>query len=397
MNVLLFQSGARHNYALARFLYDAGYLGRLYTDIALTPGSLAERAAKTFTTGRLKSALERRTVTGIPSDRIVNSYLDLMLKPLPKQGLLNRILPDPRSGGPWRIRRDDRHAEIVLSQYLTGFSSYRSMLTGKVKLVSDVFAMPSTHQIMNQERTNYPQWGEELIPKRETDFYDDVSRTMIRDSYALFCPSENVIDDVSSYDSSARAKCYFVPYAATIEPAFESAPTPGRILFAGSVTLNKGVHYLKAAADLLRKTHPEIKIVVAGAVSAVARQQMSAPNVECLGHISKSRMQRELAKADVFAFPTLAEGLASVVLEALAAGLPVVTTKASGARFKDGEAGFIIPERDPEKLASALARIVQDRALRDSMSGAARAAAFSYDLDAWSTRFLQAIRDVHGG
>lgn len=395
MRVLLFQTGARHNYALARFLYDAHYLGCLYTDLALPQGSLAERTTKAFPRGSLKSALERRTVAGIPSDRIVNSYISLLRKSVPKHGFFDRMLPHHRWGGPWRIRREDLQADVIVSQYLTGFPSYRQMLSGGTKLVSDVFAMPSTHRIINVERTGYPQWGEVPIPKQEADFYDYVSSTMIKKSHGLFCPSPNVIDDVVSYDSSARAKCYLVPYAAAIEPVLETRLVPGRVFFAGSVTLNKGVHYLKAAADLLRTTNPEIKIVVAGSISAVAREQMFAENVECLGHISKSRMQHELASADVFAFPSLAEGLASVVLEALAAGLPVVTTKASGATFKDGEAGFIVPERDPEKLASALACIVQDRALRDSMSEAARKQAFSYDLSAWSTRFLQAIREVH--
>ena len=103
---------------------------------------------------------------------------------------------------------------------------------------------------------------------------------------------------------------------------------------------------------------------------------------------------REFGRADLFLFPSLAEGAAGAVLEAMASGLPIVGTRAGGVDFSDGESGIVVPPRDPNAIADAVVRICDDRALRDRMAQNVVREAEHYSLAAWETRFIGAIRDA---
>ncbi len=83
------------------------------------------------------------------------------------------------------------------------------------------------------------------------------------------------------------------------------------------------------------------------------------------------------AQADVFVFPTLADGLPLAIMEALSSGLPVITTAVGALReqVEDGVNGFVITPGDAGALAAATLRLVNDPALRANMAGAARRSA----------------------
>jgi glycosyltransferase involved in cell wall biosynthesis len=91
--------------------------------------------------------------------------------------------------------------------------------------------------------------------------------------------------------------------------------------------------------------------------------------------------------------PSLAEGSAETTYEALACGVPVVTTLEAGSVVRDGIEGRIVPSRDPEALASAIAEIVQDRQKRERMSRAARERARDYTWERYGERLLAALTD----
>ena len=103
--------------------------------------------------------------------------------------------------------------------------------------------------------------------------------------------------------------------------------------------------------------------------------------------------EEEFLKADVFVLPTLAEGCASVVHEAVVAGCPVITTRASGTMVEDGRGGVIVPERDPDALAEAIQSIVQDRSKRDQLAVSCDDLAKAFTEDSWSERLMVALTD----
>jgi glycosyltransferase involved in cell wall biosynthesis len=263
--------------------------------------------------------------------------------------------------------------------------------------VSDVFIMPSAHRIGSREAIRFPDWGEAPLSAEAGATLDAVSLAMIERSHALFCPSQSVIDDVATYIPSARAKCRLVRYGSSLSFPEPSRTVPKRILFAGTITLRKGPQYLKLVADRIARLDPEIRFVFAGGASETAMNQLRGPNVELLGHVSRERMREEFLRADLFAFPSLAEGSAGVVLEAMAAGLPIVATREAGVEFADRESGIIVPPTNVEALEEAILAIVRNRSLRQKMACSARAEFNAYDDRTWAAAFLGALRDVAAG
>ena len=85
-------------------------------------------------------------------------------------------------------------------------------------------------------------------------------------------------------------------------------------------------------------------------------------------------------------------GSAETTYEALACGVPVVTTPEAGSVVRDGIDGRIVPSRDPEALANAIAEIVEDRQKRERMSRAARDRAHDYTWERYGERLLAALR-----
>ncbi|MFN2386433.1 MAG: glycosyltransferase family 4 protein [Thermoanaerobaculia bacterium] len=115
------------------------------------------------------------------------------------------------------------------------------------------------------------------------------------------------------------------------------------------------------------------------------------------GRLDPKGVRDELMRSDVFLLPSLSEGISNSALEAMACGLPVVTTDCGGMReaVTDGVEGFVVPVRDPEALAGALARLARDPALRANMGQAARARVErEFTLDEQGRRFVELYQDV---
>lgn len=384
MRALLIQPGARHGYALARFLQEADALQRLYTDFAVAAGSTEQTLLNLVARIGPGQRLSRRVAEGLPASALRRHSLGELVA-----GRLRHQSPER-----WKfLKRDLREADIIYSQYFVAGSQFDELTARGARFVSDVFIMPSAHRIGSREAIRFPDWGEMPLSTEAGAALDAVSLAMIERSHALFCPSQSVIDDVASYVPSARARCRLVRYGSSLSFSEPSRTVPKRVLFAGAITLRKGPQYLKQAADRIARLDPEIRFIFAGGVSEAAARQLQGPNIELLGHVSRERMRQEFLRADIFAFPSLAEGSAGVVLEAMAAGLPIVATREAGVDFSDGESGIAVPPADADALGAAILRIVGDRPLRDAMALSARAEFATYDDQAWAAAFVGALRE----
>ena len=112
-----------------------------------------------------------------------------------------------------------------------------------------------------------------------------------------------------------------------------------------------------------------------------------------VGKLNKDEMQREFLNADAFVLPSLSEGMASVVLEAIASGCPVVITNACGIDcIQDGVNGFIV-EPNADSVAEKLQTIYVNREIRESVANKTTELISQFSLDAWKNRLLNVIAE----
>jgi glycosyltransferase involved in cell wall biosynthesis len=156
-----------------------------------------------------------------------------------------------------------------------------------------------------------------------------------------------------------------------------------RIVFAlGRMTYYKGWEVLVDAARLLP---PDVLVVVGGGgpdlprYRALAERADMAQRVQFVGPLSAASVEAHFALAPVFCVASTlrAEAFGVAALEAMARGCAVVATEIPGSGLgwlhQDGVTGLRVPPRDPQALADALRRLVDDRALRERCGAAGRA------------------------
>ena len=188
----------------------------------------------------------------------------------------------------------------------------------------------------------------------------------------------------------SAGKIAVVPLA--FEPGSGCAPPTPRgnddvltVLWMGAVNLRKGIPYLLEAARMLDGRR--FRFVVAGPLAVSSEAVASAPaNVEFVGRVHRSDAARWYAAADALVLPTLSDGFAIVQLEAMAHGLPVVTTPRCGDVVTHGVDGLIIEPRSGTAIAEALTTLEADRARLRDMSRAALEKVRLFSLGAYAKR-----------
>ncbi len=174
-------------------------------------------------------------------------------------------------------------------------------------------------------------------------------------------------------------KLHVIPYGVRLEQFVPTGQPPAsedrfEVLFAGSVSLRKGVPYLLQAFANLR--HPAKHLRVAGALHPDMKSvlgRLPQEHVELLGPVSQPRLAELMSTSHVMALPSIEEGLALVQGQALACGCPVLASTNTGGEdlFTDGLEGFIVPVRDVEALTDRMQRLADDPALQKRMNQAA--------------------------
>lgn len=154
---------------------------------------------------------------------------------------------------------------------------------------------------------------------------------------------------------------------------------PVRLLFVGRLAPVKGLRVLLDALSQAHGTYPDLTLTIVGdGPDRPALEALAAPMgkaVQFTGSLSQDDVAAQLAMCDALVLPSFAEGVPVVLMEAMAAGLPVVATRVAGVPelVEDGVSGLLVPPGDRDALGSALLAIARDPERRTRMGQAGRA------------------------
>jgi glycosyltransferase involved in cell wall biosynthesis len=239
---------------------------------------------------------------------------------------------------------------------------------GVPSIVDQIDPARTEYDIIREESANWAGWAHQE-PAISDAYFDRLTSEWAKSSCVV----------VNSNWSRTALISQGVPAEkiVVIALAYEHhGPTPSRqftkdqplkVLWLGSVILRKGIQYLIEAAKKL--TGEPVTFTIAGPLGISEMAVKSAPpNMKFLGRITRDRAPQLYADADIFVLPTVSDGFAITQLEAMAQGLPVITTPNCGDVVTDGVDGFIVPARSIDPLAAMIAELAHNRTLLATMS-----------------------------
>lgn len=401
MDYVAIQIGARRNYAVPALLERAGMLRHFYTDICSDVGIgrvLSRGGTLPLVGAKLRRLSGRRLPAGVAGK--TTTFAGPLLSHMVRSPFAKSAGESFRA----HVRWTDALGTEIAKKGFNGATHLYSMLgecapaisaakRRGLRVVTEIYILLSADRIVAEERRSFPGW------ESHSPDYDAIRREM-RAEFAMLdntdiaiCPAESVSDDLARHYGFPKERSVIVPYG--VDPEWleiQNEPTPGRILFAGSACLRKGIHYLAMAADRVSRRGIRCEFRVAGDVTPEIANRPDCRHLKFLGRIPRQLIRGEFERSDLFVLPTLAEGSAEVIYQALAAGVPVVTTAEAGSVVRHGLEGLIVPGRNPELLAEAIAELVEDRARRERYAAAAKRRALDFIWSRYSDRLLAALK-----
>ena len=179
----------------------------------------------------------------------------------------------------------------------------------------------------------------------------------------------------------------------------ERTPDEGavKLLFVGAIGKLKGERDLIKALAILRENKPNIKVSFLGygaeSLKDYCAELEVSEFIEFLGAVSMSERVGFFKKADIFVLPTYAEAMPMSIIEAMSAGLPVVTTPVGGIPelIEDGETGLLFPPGDANALAEKISFLLDNRETAIKIGKKARQKAFEQSDMKIYTKKLRAL------
>jgi glycosyltransferase involved in cell wall biosynthesis len=409
MKAVTVHRGSRDGYQVARALSEAGLLETLVTDLYWPADRAWARKIEQRVPGSVRAALQCRWSEGLPSRAVESRWFTGMAAYLAYErhclgfdgareavrwcdGALGR-----RAG---KIARDRNAAILAYSYY--GHTAFSCDGGEQPRILFQLHPHPAAvRSILQRERRLHPDCAVSLdkeweLALPEADYLQLVNEAGMADHVIA---ASNFTKSTLIDAGIAAERIAVVPYGIDADRYSRGTRTRGareplRLLFVGTLAQRKGVKYLIEALELLPPDAVELT-VCGRAVDDLEIFRRSPARIRLLPSVSAEGLLEAYRNADVFVFPSLAEGFAQVILEALASGLPVIATTRTAAPdlIRHGREGFIIDPGSAAQLAAHIEGFLRAPEILVPMRAAARRRAehFSWGL------FRQEIAKFVGG
>ncbi len=238
-------------------------------------------------------------------------------------------------------------------------------------------------------------------------FFREILRQMFRPALACFVLGDRLKQEIEDF---FRGKMFVLPNCIEEPEPAGRAPASStlRVLFLSNINESKGIRTLMTAIPKVIGLAPDVLFVLAGPwqdrsvekeVLEFVERHGIRESVHWTGPVFGKDKENLLAGSDIFVFPSHypLEAMSLVVLEAMRAGLPVITSDIGSLPevVIDGKTGFVIPPRDPERLAEKIVRLVKEPKLRRRMGQESRQRFLAYfSSAAYKKRLGQILEEL---
>ena len=293
------------------------------------------------------------------------------------------------------------HVQAVIANYTVGLTAFKIVKAngGKAILNYPIAHHRYAERLLQQEAEREPEFAATLSGHEHSEELTAQLNQECRLADRILVGSTFVRDSFIE-EGVPREKLAVVPYGAQIEffnpPEENKHVTDFRVLFVGQIGQRKGVPYLLRAFKGFKGPGTELTLV-GNFVNTAAPFKPYRDVFTHIPHVPKGILREIYRQSDVFVFPSLLEGMGMVVIEAMAAGLPVITTaNGQGDIVRDGVDGFLVPIRDERAIADRLEYLRSHPAERKEMGKRARERALQYTWDAYRNSALTQVLEIFG-
>lgn len=380
--VLIAQIGARRHYAVPRALYRSGFLEALVTDACadIAPWRWLGMIVPEARQGSGMRRLMGRSVPEVPRELIKGLPLfNLGSYPGLRRGEKRTDYWARRNAAFGRgvVRRGLGDADTVYAFNGAALEIFEAAKRQGLRTVLDQTAAPWrwNARLLREEIARWPNWEDRPAELDESGQLSEREEAewALADAVVCgseFCRSTLIGSGVPGEKIHVLRTAFTGSSRVTQSVSNSDSSAVLRVLFVGTLQLRKGIPYLYEAARKLRGSPFKFRLVGDSLLSGSAQRKLGRI-CECEGPVPRSQISAHYQWADVLVLPTLSEGAANVCNEAMAAGLPVITTKPAGSAVQDRVNGILIPERNSGSLGKALEWMAADPDTRHRLGAAA--------------------------
>lgn len=207
----------------------------------------------------------------------------------------------------------------------------------------------------------------------------NITKNIMKSSDEVLTISKSVAEQIKEYYNFDKFEIIY--NGVDVNRFYPSKSKENYLLYVGRLGHGKGIFDLLDAFKLLNN-ESNIKLLMAGKgeleekiLSKIKNENIC--NVELLGHVGQEDLVKFYQNALIFVFPSHYEGLPTAILEAMASGLPIVTTSVSGCKdlINDKYNGLLVPSNNPHKLYEAILHLINNPDFREYLGKNARLSA----------------------
>ncbi|MFX0091774.1 MAG: glycosyltransferase family 4 protein [Candidatus Hodarchaeota archaeon] len=336
---------------------------------------------------------------GTKNKKMTFSVSHIPVKTIPEKHLFSPLINSIAFSHEFAKRIDKEKYDI-----LHCFKSTSLFLTNRKFLFQAQDPTPAS--VIEAIKDEYPNTSEYQSLLRYYASVAELFRQEYEKAELIITLSEVTKENIIKYYGIDRNKIEVIPNGVAPEECnFERRPeNSGRlkiVLFPSTIEVKKGFHYLVEAMTKVRKKFPETILMVCGRIyvnerkmfKEIIERKRKESGIVLAGFLPREKLFNYYREADVCCIPKLYGNMSNAILESVAQGLPIVTTKHSGFPQID-EVGIKIPSKDSKAIAEAIITLLSDPQLWRRKSEKAQKVIKDYQWNRLAKKFVNVYKKL---